>query len=60
MSGTIEVLLKSKAVIGPYENSRQSLLIMSLMRMFIASFRIHDKKGGEDKARRTRRRTQAG
>jgi hypothetical protein len=34
MSGTIEVLLKSKAVIGPYENSRQSLLIMSLMRMF--------------------------
>ena len=34
MSGTIEVLLKSKAVIAPYENSRQSLLIMSLMRMF--------------------------
>ena len=26
----------------------------------IASFRIHDKKGGEDKACRARRRTQAG
>ena len=26
----------------------------------IACFRIHDKKGGEDEARRARRRTQAG
>ncbi|RAZ95720.1 hypothetical protein DK853_28475, partial [Klebsiella oxytoca] len=31
-----------------------------LLRLYIASFRIHDKKGGEDKGRRARRRTQAG
>ena len=32
----------------------------ALYAIIIASFRIHDKKGGEDKACRARRRTQAG
>ena len=39
-----------------------SMSVLTVLFFFdiIASFRIHDKKGGEDKGRRARRRTQAG
>ena len=40
--------------------SSEGVALADVFTIPIASFRIHDKKGGEDKGRRARRRTQAG